>query len=187
MAQWFGGTKRTRGSGTCLDSCYEVFAHVCISAVFVFAFHASAGAQESVDADSARRGWAKIVVIDGPHTKGGLLQAAFSHLAADGVDEKTAAKTLSALSAYIETQTRQGKNVSICLGMTIDSIEAALSSQWSAEDTVRLMLSLQREIDKDERPPLRSFQDAIGRVKRGALPGEVLGQSGGPVGRRPAP
>ena len=61
-----------------------------------------------------------------------------------------------------------------CVGLLDDSIEAALTAKWSVQDTARLVIALQREIDRHPRPTDQQLQAVIARVRPGVTPQDIL-------------
>jgi hypothetical protein len=117
--------------------------------------------------EASERGWWKMVTVTQPHTSGSVLQGAFTRLTSDGVDPSTAASILARLGSYIDGQTKLGKPVTISPRLVADAIEAGLRRQWAPADVFRLLISIQVELDSDQRPPIETFEWIIRRVNHG--------------------
>jgi hypothetical protein len=126
----------------------------------------------------ARPGWEHTVIIDEPGDMSEMeAVSAFRHVTGDGVNGKFAASVLRSVRTYIDDQLAHHRVVTLSVGLLDDSIEAATSAKWSVQDTTRLVIALQREIDRHPRPTDQQLQAVIARVQPGVSPADILGAS----------
>lgn len=128
--------------------------------------------------DLQRPGWARVVVVDEPNEEDPLLEEAFNQVTAEGVDDKFAASVIGDLNHHIDSLTDKRKSAELCLGMVVDAVEATSASKWTARDASRLLIALQDEMDKPERPSTEFFQALVAEVRRGQPASKLLDMDG---------
>jgi len=139
-----------------------------------------ATAQESAEAKALERpGWARTIVVSERHAEDGFFQTAFSQLSAVGLDPIQEGQILGAVNRYVEAEIEAGRSVTLCLGLVLDTLTAASEAHWTPEETGRLLLAFQRQLDGDKRLSLTSLQDAIGRIRPGVTVEMVLAKNAG--------
>jgi hypothetical protein len=134
----------------------------------------AAGAADPVAGAQPHPGWAKLVTVTAHNEEERVLQAVFQEVTRQGVPDTYAAGVVSALNRHIDGDTAAGRTVTICFGMLIDATTAAYRAKWSADETGRLLVFLQVELDAAHRPTVARLRETVTQVGNGAKPEEIL-------------
>ena len=120
--------------------------------------------------------WGHVITVDKRHPADSILEILQHQIAATGAGDDVAAIVLEHVGAFIASEVAKHGTAELSIGMLVDSVSAAQAARWSAQDTSRLVVALQREFDRErpEREP--RLERAVARVRAGASPEQLLGR-----------
>lgn len=119
--------------------------------------------------------WSRVVVVDGSHAAGPVLQVAFHRVAATGIGGNATAQVLKRLGEYVESEVAQRGKAALSIGLVVDGASAAKAGKWPPEDMARLVVALHRKFDPAQPQEWPKLQKVVDRVREGTPPDEILG------------
>jgi hypothetical protein len=119
--------------------------------------------------------WSHVVVVDGSHSSGPVLQAAFHRVAATGIGGNATAQVLKRLGEYIESEVAQRGKAGLSIELIVDAASASKAGRWPAEETARLVIALHRKFDQAQPQEWPKLQQVVERIRQGSAPDEILG------------
>jgi hypothetical protein len=119
--------------------------------------------------------WSHVVVVDGSHSSGPVLQAVFHRVAATGIGGNATAQVLKRLGDYVESEVGQKGKAGLSIGLMVDGTTAAQAAKWPAEDMARLVIALHRKFDPAQPEEWPKLQKVVDRIRQGSAPDEILG------------
>jgi hypothetical protein len=119
--------------------------------------------------------WSHVVVVDGSHSAGPVLQAAFHRVAATGIGGNATAQVLKHLGDYVDTEVAQRGKAGLSIGLMADAASAAKAASWPPEDMARLVVALHRSFDPAHPQEWPKLQRVVERIRQGSAPEEILG------------
>lgn len=136
---------------------------------------ASRGVEGAPPNPSGSSSWSHVVVVDGTHSSGPVLQAAFHRVAATGIGGNATAQILRRLGDYVESEVAQKGKAGLSIGLMVDATTAAKAAKWPAEDMARLVIALHRKFDPAQPQEWPRLQKVVDRIRQGSPPDEILG------------
>ncbi|HET6898510.1 MAG TPA: hypothetical protein VFK70_09190 [Vicinamibacteria bacterium] len=141
----------------------------------VLALAAGAALPAQAAAPAPASSWSHVVVVDGSHAAGPVLQAAFHRVAATGIGGNATAQVLKRLGDYVESEVGQRGKAGLSIGLMVDATTAAKAAKWPAEDIARLVVALHRKFDPAQPQEWPKLEKVVERVRQGSPPDEILG------------
>jgi hypothetical protein len=135
---------------------------------------AAAQAGEAAPAQAQTPAWV-LVSVDGTHSAGPVLQAAFHRVAATGIGGNATAQVLKRLGDYVESEVAQKGKAGLSIGLMVDATTAAKAGKWPPDDMARLVVALHRKFDPAQPQEWPKLQKVMDRIRQGSPPNEILG------------
>jgi hypothetical protein len=120
--------------------------------------------------------WSHVVTVDGSHSSGPVLQAAFHRVAATGIGGNATAQVLKHLGDYVDSEIAQRGKAGLSIGLMADGASAAKAANWPPEDMARLVVALHRSFDPAQPQEWPKLQKLVERIRQGSAPSDVLGE-----------
>ena len=144
-------------------------------ALLALAPAASGGVEAAPAGPAASSSWAHVVVVDGTHSAGPVLQAAFHRVAATGIGGNATAQVLKRLGEYVDAEVAQRGKAGLSIGLMVDATTAAKAGKWPPDDMARLVVALHRKFDPAQPEEWPKLQKIVDRIRQGSPPDEILG------------
>ena len=119
--------------------------------------------------------WSHVVVVDGSHSAGPVLQAAFHRVAATGIGGNATAQVLKRLGDYIESEVGQKGKAGLSIGSWSTGRRRPRPRSGRRRTTARLVIALHRKFDPAQPQEWPKLQKVVERIRQGSAPDEILG------------
>lgn len=117
--------------------------------------------------------WARVVVTASQTMVTALMRTSFYHVVAWGMSRSDAERAIGGFSRYVESVVAGKGTITLCLGMTVDTIRAASASGWPPEQASHLLVCMQKQLDMGT-SSLSALADAVKRIRVSASIEDVL-------------
>jgi hypothetical protein len=125
---------------------------------------------------ATKAGWTRIITVRKKKSEGPVLQSVYVQVLNDGMADTTAAQILKQLGDYIDQEIAERGVAQLSVGMMVDTVEATHEAKWSAADSSRLIIALQRDLNLGHPGENERLHGLIGRVRDGVSPADILGE-----------